>query len=97
MVNKKFVYLPYEISPLIKFARWTFLIVGIVYGFNKHKKYHALESALREEEERIKPIREAQLAREKAIRTEIELQELEKLFLNSSFVKESKKNLVNEE
>ncbi|KAI4488489.1 hypothetical protein M0802_011595 [Mischocyttarus mexicanus] len=96
MITKKFCYLPYEVNPLIKFARWTFLIVGIVYGFNKHKKYYALESALREEEERLRPIKEAQLAREKAIRDEIELQELEKLFLHSSsLVKESQENLVN--
>ncbi|XP_043682684.1 uncharacterized protein LOC122635984 [Vespula pensylvanica] len=97
MVKKKVIYLPYEVNPLIKFVRWTFLIVGVVCGFKNQKKYHILESALREEEERLRPIREAELAREKAIRDEIELQELEKLFLNTSFVEKNQENLFNEE
>lgn len=42
----------------------------MVYGFKNQKKYHILESVLREEEEKLRPIREAELAREKAIRDE---------------------------
>lgn len=41
------------------------LIAGIVYGFMKHKKYSIIASAIREEEERLRPIKEAKLAREK--------------------------------
>ncbi|KAL2730713.1 hypothetical protein V1478_005126 [Vespula squamosa] len=74
-------------------------VVYLPYKVNPliKKKYHILENALREEEEKLRPIREAEFAREKAIRDEIELQELEKLFLNSSFVEKDQENLVNEE
>lgn len=42
----------------------------MVYGFQNQKKYHILENALREEAEKLRPIREAELVREKAIRDE---------------------------
>ncbi|PZC85469.1 hypothetical protein B5X24_HaOG216577 [Helicoverpa armigera] len=54
---------PYPVSPLIRGARWAFLVAGIIYGMIKQKRYEAMEENWREEEAKRKIIRD----REKAI------------------------------
>lgn len=56
---------PIRVSPLIKFSRWTFLTLGIIYGAYYQNKFSKIENARREKEERERPAREAKLALEK--------------------------------
>ncbi|OAD52089.1 hypothetical protein WN48_03044 [Eufriesea mexicana] len=58
---------PLNVSPVIKFFRWTFLLSGIVYGLYFQKKFSKRENALREQEERERPMKEAKLAAEKKL------------------------------
>ncbi|XP_066599563.1 ATP synthase subunit e, mitochondrial [Prorops nasuta] len=68
---------PVRVSPLIKFGRWSFLTAGILYGLMKHNRYSKKENALREEEARLKPIRDAQIAERKRIAAAAEMKALE--------------------
>ncbi|XP_064119561.1 ATP synthase subunit e, mitochondrial-like [Macrobrachium nipponense] len=55
-----------RVSPLIKFGRWTALVVGLLYGRSHFKTLSAQEVIIREEEAKQAVIREQQLAEEKA-------------------------------
>ena len=68
---------PARISPLIKFARWSFLTVGVLYGAAHHSRLAKKEEAIREVELKQKAIRDAKLAAEKKIANEREIAELE--------------------
>ncbi|XP_015602938.1 ATP synthase subunit e, mitochondrial [Cephus cinctus] len=70
---------PIRVSPLIKFGRWSFLGVGILYGAFHHNRLSKKEAAYREVELKQKAVRDAKLAEEKRIAAEAELRELEKL------------------
>lgn len=71
---------PVRVSPLIKFGRWSFLTVGIVYGAYHHRRLSKKENALREEEARQKPMRDAMLAEKKKREQEAEMKMLDELF-----------------
>ncbi|XP_003708618.1 ATP synthase, subunit E [Megachile rotundata] len=63
---------PLNVSPLIKFSRWSLLGLGILYGAFYQKRFSKKEAALREEELRQKPIRDAQKAEERKRQMEAE-------------------------
>ena len=65
---------PLHVSPLIKVTRWSLLLLGVVYGTIHQKRFEKKEAILREEELRLKPIREAKLAEERKIQQEAERQ-----------------------
>ncbi|KAJ3644300.1 hypothetical protein Zmor_026966 [Zophobas morio] len=72
---------PLRVSPLIKFCRWTFLIVGIFYGASKQKFFAGREGSRREQAEKQKEMHDAELEMEKKIANEEEMAQLEKMFL----------------
>lgn len=57
----------YEIILLnfLQFSRWSLLLTGILYGAYHQKRFTRKENALREQELKEKPIRDAKLAEEK--------------------------------
>ncbi|XP_014489382.1 PREDICTED: ATP synthase subunit e, mitochondrial [Dinoponera quadriceps] len=59
---------PLRVSPFIKFCRWSLLLTGIAYGAFFQSRYSKKEIARREEELRLKPIRDAKLAEERRLR-----------------------------
>nr|AIX97475.1 mitochondrial ATP synthase subunit e [Ceratosolen solmsi] len=71
---------PVNVSPLIKFSRWSFLTIGIFYGIINQKRFVRKENALREIEKAEKPIRDAKLAEEKLIRTQADNKILDEFF-----------------
>ncbi|CAK9807868.1 hypothetical protein ANTQUA_LOCUS5369 [Anthophora quadrimaculata] len=56
---------PLQVSPLIKFGRWSLLLTGILYGSLHQRRLSKKENARREQELKEKPIRDAKLAEEK--------------------------------
>ncbi|KAK3915135.1 ATP synthase subunit e, mitochondrial [Frankliniella fusca] len=64
---------PVNVSPLIRFSRWTLLIAGIAYGATRYNRLAAKEKILREEarieNERMAPILKAE--KERLVRAEI--------------------------
>jgi len=50
-----------------QFCRWSLLFTGIAYGAFHHRRYSKRENARREEDLRLKPIRDAKLAKEKEL------------------------------
>ncbi|XP_045461454.1 ATP synthase subunit e, mitochondrial [Harmonia axyridis] len=68
---------PLRVSPLIRFARWSLLSVGVVYGAFHHNRLSKKENRIREIEEQHREAREAQLLMEKKAQTEKEMKELE--------------------
>ncbi|KAL6429802.1 hypothetical protein ACFW04_007588 [Cataglyphis niger] len=58
---------PLRVSPFIKFCRWSLLLSGIAYGVYHQRRLSRKENARREEELRLKPIRDAKLAEEKRL------------------------------
>ncbi|XP_032676130.1 ATP synthase subunit e, mitochondrial [Odontomachus brunneus] len=70
---------PLRVSPFIKFCRWSLLITGIAYGAYFQRKFSKRENARREEELRLKPMRDAKLAEEKRLTLIAEQQMLEDL------------------
>ncbi|XP_011496737.1 PREDICTED: ATP synthase subunit e, mitochondrial [Ceratosolen solmsi marchali] len=71
---------PVNVSPLIKFSRWSFLTIGILYGIINQKRFVRKENALREIEKAEKPIRDAKLAEEKLISTQADNKILDEFF-----------------
>ncbi|XP_003484784.1 ATP synthase subunit e, mitochondrial [Bombus impatiens] len=74
---------PLQVSPLIKFSRWTLLLTGIVYGAYHQRRLSKKENARREQELKEKPMKDAKLAAEKKKLVEAELQMLNELFTPS--------------
>ncbi|CAH1987541.1 unnamed protein product [Acanthoscelides obtectus] len=70
---------PVRVSPLIKFCRWSFLGVGIMWGAYHQSRFTKKENAFREIEGKLKAERDAKLAAEKKAAAEKEIAELEKL------------------
>lgn len=52
---------------VLQFCRWSLLITGIAYGAYFQNKFSKRENARREEELRLKPMRDAKLAEEKRL------------------------------
>ncbi|CRK98746.1 CLUMA_CG011973, isoform A [Clunio marinus] len=70
---------PVRVSPLIKLARWSFLIMGIFYGAYHQNRLAKREVGIREIEAKQKVIRDAKLAEEKIKATEEENKMIEGL------------------
>uniref|UniRef100_T1IW48 ATP synthase F(0) complex subunit e, mitochondrial n=1 Tax=Strigamia maritima TaxID=126957 RepID=T1IW48_STRMM len=56
---------PVRVSPLIKASRWSFLVLGIMWGASRHRSITKKEISIREYEAKQKVIRDAQKAVEK--------------------------------
>ncbi|CAG9864090.1 unnamed protein product [Phyllotreta striolata] len=70
---------PVRVSPLIKFGRWSFLGLGVLYGAFHQNRLSKKEAAIREVEAKLKVERDAKLAIEKKAAAEKEMAELEAL------------------
>uniref|UniRef100_D3TS81 ATP synthase F(0) complex subunit e, mitochondrial n=1 Tax=Glossina morsitans morsitans TaxID=37546 RepID=D3TS81_GLOMM len=70
---------PVKVSPLIKFGRWSFLILGVAYGAFNQSRLSKKEAKIREIETQQKIIRDAKLAEEKKRNAEAEIRALEAL------------------
>ncbi|CAG9823330.1 unnamed protein product [Phaedon cochleariae] len=68
---------PVRVSPLIKFGRWSFLGLGVLYGAFHHNRLSKKEAAFREVDGKLRKERDAKLAAEKKVAAEKEIQELE--------------------
>lgn len=55
-----------KVSPLIKTARWSLLIAGIVYGYKRYNVLKAREDEIAAYEAKMKPIWDAEKAAAKA-------------------------------
>ncbi|KAL6429801.1 hypothetical protein ACFW04_007588 [Cataglyphis niger] len=71
---------PLRVSPFIKFCRWSLLLSGIAYGVYHQRRLSRKENARREEELRLKPIRDAKLAEEKRLSLLAEQKMFDELF-----------------
>lgn len=49
----------------MQFCRWSLLLTGVVYGIYHQKRLSKRENALREQELKEKPIKDAKIAAEK--------------------------------
>ncbi|CAH0553207.1 unnamed protein product [Brassicogethes aeneus] len=70
---------PVRVSPLIKFGRWSFLGVGVMYGAFHQNRLSKKETAFREIDNKRKAERDAKLAIEKKVAADREIKELEAL------------------
>ncbi|XP_076294908.1 ATP synthase, subunit E [Lasioglossum baleicum] len=70
---------PVRVSPLIKFSRWSFLLLGIAWGTYHQRRFSKKEALLREKELAEKPMRDAKLAAERKLAQEAEKKLLEDL------------------
>ncbi|CAH1108121.1 unnamed protein product [Psylliodes chrysocephalus] len=68
---------PVRVSPLIKFGRWSFLGLGVLYGAFHNNRLSKKEAAFREVNDKIKAERDAKVAAEKMAAAEREIKELE--------------------
>lgn len=71
---------PIKVSPLIRFARWSLLIAGIVYGASRQKFLARREVGIRKEEAKRKAIRDAKLKEERRIASERDVDAIAKIF-----------------
>ncbi|XP_053945710.1 ATP synthase subunit e, mitochondrial [Anastrepha obliqua] len=70
---------PVRVSPLIKFGRWSLLVVGIGYGAFHQNRLSKKEEKVRIIEAQQKVVRDAKLAEEKKRAVEAEIRALEEL------------------
>ncbi|EDW42196.1 ATP synthase subunit e, mitochondrial [Drosophila suzukii] len=70
---------PVRVSPLIKFGRWSLLLVGIAYGAAHQSRLSKKEEKVREIEAQQKAVRDAKLAEEKKRSAEAEARALAEL------------------
>lgn len=70
---------PVAVSPLIKFARWTLLSVGVLYGVSRQASLEKKEAKLKVIRAQNKAIKDAKIAEEKARSNAAELAELGKM------------------
>ncbi|KAM3958640.1 ATP synthase, subunit E [Aphomia sociella] len=70
---------PVRVSPLIRFGRWSFLGVGVLYGAFHQNRLSKKEAKFREVEAKEKVIRDEKLKVEKAIAAAAELKNLEEM------------------
>ncbi|CAH0383079.1 unnamed protein product [Bemisia tabaci] len=69
---------PVSVSPLIKFSRWSALILGVVYGATRHSYLQRKEDNMRETVERERALRKALREEEKKLKLKSELADLAK-------------------
>ncbi|KAK6174305.1 hypothetical protein SNE40_017613 [Patella caerulea] len=69
---------PKQISPLIRFGRWTALISGVIYGASRLRSLTAKEVDIQKHENEIRARRDARLKRERERDSLVEMQALAK-------------------
>ncbi|GAB1860521.1 ATP synthase subunit e, mitochondrial [Camponotus japonicus] len=74
---------PLRVSPFIKFCRWSLLFTGIIYGAYHQRRLSKRENARREEELKLKPMRDAKLAEEKRLAQLVEQKMFDEMFAPS--------------
>lgn len=67
---------PIRVSPMIKFARWTLLLVGIWYGSTRWNYLHRKEEKYRDYLREMKPIWDAEAAAKKKAADQKSIDEL---------------------
>ncbi|XP_073996373.1 ATP synthase, subunit E [Rhodnius prolixus] len=75
---------PVNVSPLIKFCRWSFLLTGIAYGAFWQSRYTSRELSLKDVKTKEKAARDAKLAEEKARNAAAELENIAKMLAGTS-------------
>nr|BAN21062.1 unkown protein [Riptortus pedestris] len=70
---------PVNVSPLIRFGRYSMLLAGLAYGAFWQSRYTKKELALKDIKAREKAARDERLAQEKAMRSAAEIAELERM------------------
>lgn len=70
---------PVRVSPLIKFGRWSLLLLGVGYGAFHQNRLSKKEEKVREIEAQQKAVRDAKLAEEKKRSAAAEMAALEEL------------------
>ncbi|KAK6621497.1 hypothetical protein RUM44_001304 [Polyplax serrata] len=70
---------PVNVSPLIRGARWAFLVSGFLYGSMRLSLLKRGERRRLDELERTRPEREAKIELEKKMKLEAEIRELENI------------------
>lgn len=81
---------PINVSPLIRFARWSLLLGGIFYGYSRQKYLAHREVHLREVEEKRRAIRDAKIREERRIASERDVESLSRIFTGPSSSSSSK-------
>lgn len=67
---------PIRVSPLIKFGRWSLLLLGIWYGSTRWNYLHRKEEKYRAKLRETKPLRDAEAAAKKKAEEEQQMLEL---------------------
>jgi len=69
---------PRNISPFIRFSRWTLLLTGITYGHFHYKYLARKEVGIQARENKIREKRDARIAEERARSIQVEMAGLAK-------------------
>lgn len=69
---------PIKVSPLIKFTRWSLLLIGIWYGSTRWNYLHKKEEKYRDYLREMKPTWDAEAAAKKKLEDEKQAEELRK-------------------
>lgn len=67
---------PLRVSPLIRFTRWTLLLVGIWYGSTRWNYLHRKEEKYRDYLREMKPTWDAEAAAKKKEEDRIQMEQL---------------------
>ncbi|KAL4135677.1 hypothetical protein QTP88_007273 [Uroleucon formosanum] len=71
---------PVNVSPLIRFGRWSFLLLGVTYGATRHSYLQKKEDKTKETRHQKIAEREAKIAMEKKKFAEEEIKNLDIIF-----------------
>lgn len=69
---------PIRVSPFIKLARWSLLVLGVWYGTKRWNALHRREEKYRDHLREMKPIWDAEKAEAKRLAEMKELEDLKK-------------------
>jgi len=69
---------PRNVSPFIRFSRWTLLLSGIAYGHFQYKRLTKKEEGIQLRENKIRERRDARIAEERTRATQMEMDGLAK-------------------
>ncbi|VVC42181.1 ATP synthase, F0 complex, subunit E, mitochondrial [Cinara cedri] len=69
-----------NVSPLIRFGRWSFLVLGITYGATFQSIFQRKEDKGREVREKARAERNAKIAEEKARYLQVDMDNLNAIF-----------------
>ncbi|XP_060844358.1 ATP synthase subunit e, mitochondrial [Rhopalosiphum padi] len=71
---------PVNVSPLIRFGRWSFLLLGVTYGATRHSYLQKKEDRTKESRHQKIAEREAKIAADKKKFAEAEISNLDVIF-----------------